>query len=65
MVYLSPDLGLRFKLTFENYFQATFRKPDMSISWLIMVLSVWVVSAVVLLSPSVQVLLTVSPTKPR
>ena len=34
----------------ENYFLATSRKPDMSISWLIAVLSVWVVSAVVLLS---------------
>ena len=34
----------------ENYFLATSPKPDMSMSWLIAVLSVWVVSAVVLLS---------------
>ena len=43
-------LRLRSKLTPENYFQATSRKPEMSVSWLIAVLSVWVVSAVVLLS---------------
>ena len=43
-------LRLRSKPTPENYFQATSRKPDMSMSRFIAVLSVWVVSAVVLLS---------------
>ena len=43
-------LQLRFKLTPENYFQATFCKPNMSMLWLMAVLSVWVVSALVLLS---------------
>ena len=43
-------LRLRSKLAPENYFQVTSRKPDMSMSRLIAVLSVWVVSAIVLLS---------------
>ena len=43
-------LRLRSKLAPKNYFQVTSRKPDMSMSRLIAVLSVWVVSAVVLLS---------------
>ena len=43
-------LRLMSEPTPENYFQATSSKPDMSMSRLIAVLSVWVVSAVVLLS---------------
>ena len=43
-------LRLRSKLTPEKYFQATSRKPDMSMFWLMGVLSAWVVSAVVLMS---------------
>ena len=51
MVYVSLLIvRLRSKLAPENYFQVTSRKPDMSMSRLIAVLSVWVLSAVVLLS---------------
>ena len=50
MVYMSPDFKLSFKLPPENYFQATSCKPNMSMLWLMVVLSVWVVSALVLLS---------------
>ena len=45
-------LRLRSKHTPENYFQVTSSKPDIGMSRLIAVLSVWVVSAVVLLSAS-------------
>ena len=43
-------LRLRSKLTPENYFQTTSRKSEMSMSWLMVLLSVWMVSAVILLS---------------
>ena len=39
-----------YKLAPENYFQATSRKPDMSIFLLMAVLNVWLVSVVILLS---------------
>ena len=50
MVYLSLDSTIRVKANPGNYFQATSRKPNISVSWLIAVLNVWVVSAAVLLS---------------
>ena len=40
MVYLSHDSTIKAKLTPENYFQTTSRKSDMSMSWLMVLLSV-------------------------
>ena len=39
MVYVSSDSTIKFKLAPENHFQATSRKPDTSIFWLMAVLS--------------------------
>ena len=50
MVYLSPDSTIKVKADPENYFQTTSRKSDWSMSWLMVLLSVWMVSAVILLS---------------